>query len=43
MSSNETDGEPLTGEDCEKRETFHVYLLTFYSLLAVSVFVGGVG
>lgn len=37
MSSNKTDSELPVAEDCEGRETFPIYLLSFvYSLLAVS-------
>ena len=38
MSSNETDSDPVIRTDCEERETFPIYLLSFvYSLLAVSL------
>lgn len=44
MSVNVTDEEVMMVEDCEGKETFHIYLLTMvYSLLAVSGSVGGAG
>lgn len=37
MSVNVTVEEVVMVEECEEKETFHIYLLTFvYSLLAVS-------
>ena len=44
MSVNVTDEEVMMVEECEGKETFHIYLLTMvYSLLAVSGSVGGAG